>query len=204
MEARLRRLNIPATITAGDSVSWSDLATTRGETTISSPTWALTYYLRMNTAGEGATVTGATDGAGGWDLTIAAATTAGFNAGSWYWQAQASSGGLIITLASGSLQVLSSLAYTGTPAAVDGRSDAEKDLEAVQTAIRTIVAGGVSQYSIGASAQGGSGRSAMKLDLARLYQRESHLKGVVAREKAAEKVAAGLGDPRNLFVRFGS
>ena len=190
-------MNIPATITAGDSISWKDHATTSGDTAISSPAWALTYYLRMNTAGEGATVTGAADGAGGWDLTIAAATTAGFNAGSWYWQAQASSGGVIITLASGSLEVLASLAYTSTPGAFDGRSTAEKDLEAVQTAIRTIIAGGVSQYMIG-------NRQAMKLGLAALYQRENYLKGVVAREKAAEKVAAGLGDPRNLFVRFGS
>ena len=142
-------------------------------------------------------MTGAADGAGGWDLTIAAATTAGFNAGSWYWQAQASSGGVIITLASGSLQVLNSLAYTGTPAAVDGRSEAEVDLAAVQTAIRTIIAGGVTQYMIG-------NRQAIKLDLGKLMERESYLKGIVAREKAAEKIAAGLGDPRNLFVRFGS
>jgi hypothetical protein len=34
-------------------------------------------------------------------------------------------------------------------------------------------------------------------------QRESQLKAIVAREKAAEKVAAGLGDPRSLYVRFG-
>jgi hypothetical protein len=26
----------------------------------------------------------------------------------------------------------------------------------------------------------------------------------VNRERAAEKIAAGLGDPRNLFVRFGA
>jgi hypothetical protein len=194
-------LNIPATITAGDSISWQDHATTSGDTAISSPTWALTYYLRMNTAGEGATVTGAADGAGGWDLTIAAATTAGFNAGSWYWQAQASSGGVIITLASGTLEVLPSMAYTSTPAAFDGRSEAEKELAEVQAAIRSIQTGGVSQYGIGH--RGGSNRYATKLDLGELYRRESHLKGIIARERAAEKVAAGLGDPRNLFVRFG-
>ena len=33
-------------------------------------------------------------------------------------------------------------------------------------------------------------------------QREAQLKAIVAREKAAEKVAAGLGNPGNLFVRF--
>jgi hypothetical protein len=33
-------------------------------------------------------------------------------------------------------------------------------------------------------------------------QREAQLKAVVARERAAEKIAAGLGNPGNLFVRF--
>ncbi len=161
-----------------------------------SPTWALSYFLRMNTAAEGATVVGTADGMGGWDFTVAAGTTAGFNAGNWYWTAQATSGALVLTLGSGSLQVMPSLAYTGTPAAFDGRSDAEKDLEAVQTAIRTIVAGGISQYAIGS-------RQATKIDLGLLMRREAYLKGIVAREKAAEKIAAGMGDPRNLFVRFG-
>jgi hypothetical protein len=41
------------------------------------------------------------------------------------------------------------------------------------------------------------------MDVGKLMERESHLKGVVAREKAADRIAAGLGDPRNLFVRFG-
>ena len=161
-----------------------------------SPTWALTYYLRTNTASEGATVTGSANATGGWDFTIAAATSAGFNSGTWYWQAQASYSGQLVTFAKGTLTVAASLAYTGTPAAVDGRSEAEQDLEAVRAAIRTLVAGGVSYYMIG-------NRQAAKLDIGKLMERESYLKGIVARERAAEKVAAGLGDPRNLFVRFG-
>lgn len=161
-----------------------------------SSSWTLTYYLRNNAAAEGATVVGVADAVGGWDFTVAAATTTGFNAGAWYWTAQATSGSLALTLGSGSLQVLASLAYTGTPAAFDGRSQAEKDLEAVQTAIRTIVSGGISQYAVGS-------RQATKLDLGMLMKREAQLKADVARERAAEKIAAGLGDPRNLFVRFG-
>lgn len=191
-------MNIPATITAGDSVEWIDAAVDPA----SSPDWSLTYYLRTSTASQGATVSGTADGGGGWSLAIAAATTAAFAAGRWYWQAQAAYGSQLVTLGSGTLQVLSSLVYTGTPAAVDGRSEAEQDLEAVRTAIRTVVAGGVSQYSVGSF--GVAGRSATKLDLGKLMERESYLKTIVARERAAEKVAAGLGDPRNLFVRFGS
>jgi hypothetical protein len=34
------------------------------------------------------------------------------------------------------------LNYTGTPGAFDGRSQAQMDLDAVQAAIRTLIAGG--------------------------------------------------------------
>ena len=56
---------------------------------------------------------------------------------------------------------------------------------------------GAKQYTIG-------NRSFTAIDLAQLMEREAQLKAIVARERAAEKVAAGLGDPRNLFVRFGA
>jgi len=36
-----------------------------------------------------------------------------------------------------------------------------------------------------------------------LMEREAQLKAIVARERAAEKVAAGLGNPHSLYVRFG-
>ena len=190
-------MNIPRSITAGDSLTWNDAAGVDAQgDPVQSSTWALTYYLRTNTASEGATVVGVAGAAGSWDFTIAAATTTAFDAGAWSWTARATNGALALTFGTGSLTVLASLAYTGTPAAFDGRSQAEIDLAAVQTAIRSIISGGVSQYAIGS-------RQATKLDLGALMKRESELKTEVARERAAEKIAAGLGDPRNLFVRFG-
>jgi hypothetical protein len=104
--------------------------------------------------------------------------------------------GEVTTIATGSSDVLPSLAYTGTPAALDGRSQAEQDLDAVQAAIRALVTRGAKSYTIG-------GRSWTSNDLGLLMQREAQLKAVVARERAGEAVAAGLGDPGNLFVRFG-
>lgn len=190
-------MNIPRTITAADSLTWNDPSAVDGTgALVSSAAWTLTYYLRTNTASEGATVVGTAGAAGSWDFTIAAATTTAFDAGTWSWTARATNGALAMTMGSGSLTVLPSLVYTGTPTAFDGRSQAEIDLAAVQTAIRTIISGGVSQYAIGS-------RQATKLDLGMLMKRESQLKAEVARERAAEKIAAGLGDPRNLFVRFG-
>lgn len=190
-------MNIPRSITAGDFVQWNDPpGVGPSGDVIRSTEWSLFYSLRFSAAGEGATITGAADGFGGWDFEISSTTTGAFDSGVWAWSARAVLGSVAVTQGTGRLQVAPSLAYTGTPAAFDGRSQAEKDLEAVQTAIRTIIAGGVSQYAVGS-------RQATKIDLGMLMKREKWLLSEVARERAAEKIAAGLGDPRNLFVRFG-
>jgi hypothetical protein len=189
-------VNIPAQIRAGDTVKWRDdaAADTLGNA-VTSGTWTLTYYLRTNTASEGATVVGTAYGQG-WELTIAAATSAGFDAGQWFWQAIATAGSDKLTLGSGQLEVLAALNYTGTPGAFDGRSQAEKDLAAVQSAIRAIIAGGaVAEYTIGS-------RRLKKMEMADLITLESKLKSEVKREQAAALQAQGLGNPHNLFVRF--
>ncbi len=191
-------MNIPSLLTAGDTVAWTDVSTsdTLGNP-VTSASWTLVYYLRTNTASEGATVTGTARPDDGWDFTITAATSAGFDAGTWYWQALATSGSDKLTLGAGTLEVKASLVYAGTPGAFDGRTQAEKDLEAVQAAIRAIVSGGaVQQYSIGS-------RAITKMRMEDLLALESKLKAEVARERAAEKVAAGLGNPSTMFVRFG-
>ena len=191
-------MNIPSLLTAGDTVAWADVSTTDTlGNPVTSDSWTLVYYLRTNTASEGATVTGVARPDGGWDFTISAATTSTFDGGRWYWQALGTSGSDKLTLGAGTFEVKGSLAYAGTPGAFDGRTQAEKDLEAVQPAIRAIVSGGaVQQYSIGS-------RSITKMRMEDLLALESRLKAEVNRERAAEKVAAGLGNPGTMFVRFG-
>jgi len=190
-------VNIPAQIRAGDTVKWRDDAATDnlGNAISSGGGWALYYYLRTNTASEGATVTGAAYGTG-WEFTISQATSAAFDAGQWFWQAEARNSGVHVTLGAGQLEVLAALSYTGTPGAFDGRSQAQKDLEAVQAAIRSMIAGGaVAEYSIGT-------RRLKKMELTDLLALESSLKASVKREQAAQLQANGLGNPHNLFVRF--
>ena len=158
--------------------------------------WSLTYWLRTNTANEGASVAGTAYGAG-WQFTISAATSVGFDAGQWYWQAIANGAGENVTIGAGQLTVLPALSYPSQPDAFDGRSQAEKDLDAVQAAIRAMVSGGaVAEYSIGS-------RRLKKLPMADLLQLEAKLKAEVKREQAAQLAANGLGNPHNLFVRFG-
>ena len=189
-------MNIPAQIRAGDTVTWRDEAARDNlGNAIDSSSWTLTYYLRTNTASEGATVVG-TAYSSGWTFTISATTSGGFDAGQWYWQALATAGSEKLTIGAGQLEVLAGLNYTGTPSAFDGRSQAEKDLDAVQAAMRAIISGGaVAEYSIGS-------RRLKKMEMADLIQLEAKLKAEVKREQAATMVANGLGSPHNLFVRF--
>jgi hypothetical protein len=172
-------------------LTWSEA----GVGTVNASTgWALNVYFRKDAAGI--TAVGAADGAGGWDLELTATVTGAMAAGVWDWQAVATKGAASTTLDAGRLTILASLAYTGTPSSFDGRSEAEVELAEVRAAIRAIVVRGAAQYTIGS-------RSYSSLDLGRLTERESQLRAIVAREKAAARVSAGLGDPRNCFVRFG-
>lgn len=183
-------MSLPQSFRAGDSLEWVEPPAL----SVAAPTWTLAGYLRKGTAGI--TVTGTARADGGWDMALTATQTAAMGAGIWSYQALAANGAARTTLDTRTTEVLASLAYTGTPATFDGRSEAEVELAEVRAAIRTLITGGVAQYTIGT-------RTATKLDLPKLMERESNLKAIVARERAAARLAAGLGDSRNLFVRFG-
>jgi len=190
---------IPKQVRAGDLIQWRDNSTVDvfGEP-ISSPDWTVTYYLRTNTSSEGATVssTAYTDG---WQFSIASATSAAFDVGDWYFQAVADkSGAEKQTIFTGRFEVLAALSYSGTPAAYDGRSQVNKDLDLVESAIRSLLNNGVIQeYKIGS-------RTAKKYDLSELLVLKAALKAELVREQSAEKNANGLGNPRAGHVRFGA
>lgn len=188
-------MQIPATIRAGDTIQWRDVAGVDNlGNAVSNADYGLTYWLRTNTASEGASVVGTAYGTG-WQFTIAANVSSGFDAGTWFWQAIASKDGSVVTLGAGQLIVQSVLSYAGTPGAFDGRTQAQIDLDAVQAAIRAIISKGSKQYSIGS-------RSYTSNDLSELMERESRLKAEVKREQMASLIANGQGNPHNLFVRF--
>ena len=190
-------VTIPSKMRAGDTIKWRDDSTTDvfGDD-MTSTDWVVTYYLRTNTASEGATVVGTTY-LTGWQFEIAGTTTANFDAGDWFLQAIATK---IVetptTIATGQFEVLAALKYAGTPGAYDGRSQIRKDLDTVESAIRTILdGGGIQEYRIGS-------RTAKKYDLSELIQLKAQLKAELVREEAAETMANGLGNPRAMFVRF--
>lgn len=192
---------IPSVIRAGDTVIWDEPAATDVlGNAIDSASYTLTTYLRTNANHEGAIVAGvAINGVShgtGWRSTIASATSTNFDAGLWFFQSVAVAGTVKHTLAQGQFTVEASLVYSGQPSAYDGRSQAQKDLDAVQAAMRAMISGGaVQRYTIG-------NRELWKMSIADLMMLESKLKAEVAREKKADLIANGLGNPQKLFVRF--
>ena len=190
-------MTFPTTIRAGDYVQWRIPASQDVfGNSISSPDWSVVYYLRTNTGPVGATVNSSAY-VDGFQFTIASNVTSTFTAGNWFYQAVANkSGAEKQTIYTGSFEVLKSLEYSGTALNYDGRSQVEKDLETIQTAIRNIISGGVVQeYKIGT-------RSAKKYELKDLLMLESRYKAELVREKQGEMIANGLGNPRATFVRF--
>ena len=190
-------MTIPQTIRAGDFIQWNIPASKdHYGNSISSPDWSVVYYLRTNTGPVGAIVNSSAYN-DGFKFTIASNVTATFTSGNWYYQAVANkSGAEKLTFYTGSFEVLKSLEYSGTALNYDGRSQVEKDLETIQTAIRNIISGGaIQEYKIGT-------RNAKKYELSELLILQRQYKAELIREKQAEIIANGLGNPRTMFVRF--
>ena len=190
-------MNIPKSLRAGSTWTWREdsLVDPYGDSIQSTDSWALTYYIRSNIAGnQGITVVGSTYGTG-WQFDVAASST-DLTAGDYFWQAVASKGALKYDVGSGSLEVLIDLVYTGQANKIQAKSQVEQDLDAVETAIRTLISdGAVKEYSIG-------GRSLKKYDLADLTALRSQLKYQLSLEKKAELIRNGQGNPHQMLVRF--
>jgi hypothetical protein len=181
----------PVQIYQGDQASWL-------EPLASGDASSVVVWLRAAAAGAGVEAPAAlTDE--GWRVTLSATTTAAMASGDWTVQVVATVDGAPHTLRRGSLTVRKSLAFSGTPGAFDDRSQAEKDLAAVEEAIRALTSGAV-EYQIGSLGSGG--RRVRRVDLPDLIVWRDRLKSEVTREKRAEMIAQGLGDPRRLYVRF--
>lgn len=195
-------MKIPGKITQGDTIEWRDLPAKDGMgNQISSPDWTLTYYFNGPTQFS---VTGTSAEGGGWNLLLSSADTARMTPvgsigtpANYYWQATAQKVGETYTkytLGNGTITVLQNLATA--PAGYDGRTKAEKDLAAVQQAIDARINGGVIlEYTIGS-------RRLRNEPISELLVLESRLKLIVSKERQAQSIANGLGDPRNTFVRF--
>jgi len=190
-------MTFPSPIRVGDFVQWNiPSSQDYYGNSISSPDWSVVYYLRTNIGPIGSTISSSAYN-DGFKFEIASNVTATFSAGNWYYQAVANkSGAEKQTLYTGKFEVLASLEYSGIALNYDGRTQVEKDLATIQTAIRNIISGGaIQEYKIGT-------RNAKKYELSELIMLEARYKAELVRERQAEMIDNGLGNPRATFVRF--
>lgn len=180
----------PAELYQGDRIRWIEAAP--------DGTQGLTVWLRGTAAGSGLQASG-TSTDEGWLVELSSQVTSGMTAGDWSLQVVATVDGAAQTVRRGSLTVRRSLAFQGQAGAFDDRSQAERDLASAEEAIRALVSG-AQEYQIGGLGSGG--RKVRRAELSELIKWRDRLKGEVMREKRAEMIAAGLGDPRRVYVRF--
>lgn len=188
-------MNFPSEFFAGDTLTWRDKQTRDSlGNSIQSSDWTLTYAVR---GAVNLTLTASADGTG-WITTATATQTATLNTGNApvvvYWQAYVTKGSDRITLGSGQSNVKPNL--SAQTAGFDGRSQAQKDLDAVTAEISARINGGSTiEYTIG-------NRSLKKEPTSSLIAMQNRLKYLVMKEQRAADIANGLGDPRAVFVRF--
>lgn len=182
-------MNIPSFIYAGDTVKWSE--DQAGER--SSAQWAMTCVIKDGTGADHVDLTGAANAAGGWDFTITDEVTAAWKTSTHYWQIYVTKSGERYTLGQGSIEVKGNIVGAGNT--YDGRTQIEKDLDAIETEIRARATGGATiEYSIG-------NRSLKKESISALLALRSALRTDLAREKAAKRLSEGVG--RSIGIRFG-
>ncbi len=156
-------------------------------------TWTLTYYLRSGTDGDEETLTATADGQDHL-VSEAAATTAGWVAGTYYWSAIVSSGASRHTICTGSLKIKSNPAVTTT---TDDRTDAKIILDSLVTAFKTRATRPEKKYTIQAA-----GRT-FEFHTHEEFRREiAYWKSVVANEEAQAKADKGENTGNRILIRF--
>lgn len=127
-------------------------------------------------------------------LTIAAAVTASWHAGSYNWFAQATRGLERETVSNGQLTINANPLTAGH---VDLRSTAKKALDAIDAYLTDPANMTAASYTI-------AGRSLERWRRADLIAERSKWQAEYAREQAAAAAAQGLPDKRRIYVRWGA
>lgn len=152
----------PDEMTPGETLEWSkalaDYSPADG--------WALTYYFR-NASGTGFDAP-ATAAGGSWKVSVVVPT--GATPGRIDWEAWVKKGSDERLADSGTAAVKRSLKAVAANVAIDNRTQAEKDLDAVRAALVPATSAGVQEYEINGVGSGRRLRNFSKEDLLRLEE----------------------------------
>lgn len=175
----------PASLNAGDTARWlkslADFPASAG--------WVLTYTLVNAT--QRITFNAAAQGDDHL-VSVPAATTAAWVAGSYDWRASVSLAGEVYTVGSGRMAIAPAFG-----AAVDARSQARRALDAIEATLEGRASSSTAEYEI-------AGRRLKHIPVPELLQLRDRLRQDVRGEDAAAAVAAGLQRPGRVYVRFGA
>ncbi len=176
----------PETITAGDSFTWK-----RTLADYPAGTWTLKYRL-INADGK----IDITATASGTDhlVSVEPATSAVYTAGTYTWTAWVEKTGYRITIGGGTMEVKPNIAALTT---LDARTDAAVIVDQLIAAYKSYTAsnGHVAEYEI-------AGRRMKFRGTAEILDQLNHWRAILASEKRAERIAAGLGGGNKFLVRF--
>lgn len=182
----------PAELRAGDTWKWTK---SLADYPASTP-WTLKY--RFKNAAGGFEITASASG-DDFSVTVGAATTTAYVAGTYDWVSWVEGGSSEkYTIGTGVAEVLPDLRTGTATAALDVRSHARKVLDAIEAWIegRDI---GVAEYEINVA---GNSRRLKNIPMADLIKLRNRYKAEVAAEDAARKLAAGIATGRKIQFRL--
>lgn len=176
----------PDEIRSGDSVSW-----TRDFGDYPATTYTLTYYFRgPTTLDKAATASGTS-----FLLSLSATETGQLQAGTYWWEAKASSGSTVVTLSAGSVKILPNFADSAAvQAGFDGRTHARKCLDAIDAMMEGRASAAQQSYTIVGQ------RTVTMLTPSELIKWRGYYAGLVAQENKAADIAKGRRT--GVFIRF--
>src|SRR5258708_5060260 len=174
---------------AGDTWDW----TTAVDGYPATDGWTLKYYLTPRLAGTQIVLSAATASDGiSYRVQVSPGTSAAYASGTYDWRARVEKTGAEVTVDQRSVVIQAKVAGLTSS---DNRSHARRVLDAIEALIETKGAADVIEYSIG-------NRSIKKMTTAELLPWRDRYRWEVADEKARDRIADGLGNPRLAGVRF--
>jgi hypothetical protein len=177
----------PASARAGDTWRW-----TRSLTDYPAGTWTLKYRFRNATLAGFEIVAGAsgTDH----DVNVAAATSAGYGAGTYTWTAWVEGGtSEKYTVGGGTMEVEPDYRAAAAGAMLDDRTHAKKMLDSIEAWLESKDPA-VAEYEI-------AGRRMKYIPIGELMQLRIRYRQEVAAQEAAKKLARGQGVGRRIQFR---
>lgn len=182
----------PAEVVAGDTWTWkrTDLATD-----FPPATYSLSYALKIEGSTAAPIAIAAAESGNEYQVTVAAAATAGYAAGTYRWEAFATrtSDSARVRIGHGQIIVRPN-AVTST---VDPRSHAQKMLDAIDALMEGRSVKDVNNYSI-------KDRSISKMTAEELVFWRNYYRAEVNREKISERRRLGKSTGRTMVARFRS